>query len=124
MPLTTYAHDEPGKHWIVVTPEPEFQGSRLGVPFIKGEGRTEYIEKAREFSELYNYEVTPYSGAPAWPEPAANPDIQQGVRPEWVIEGSPKTARETPLNRPEGQLKPRKVVDEMRDEKAAFGKAV
>lgn len=122
MPLTEYTHDETGNHWIIETPNPEFTGRRLGVTFVDGEGRTTYIEKAKEFCEVYDYTVVPYTGAPSWDQPVSY-DEETGERPAWEEESNPKVTLEAPLERPEGQLKPRKVKDEIAEEKA-FSRAV
>lgn len=102
LPVTPYAHDETGDHWIVVVPNPEFSGKRLGVTFIEGEARTTDILRAREFSEVLGYTVTPFAGAPAWTEATEPPT---GGRPEWAHENSPKTAIESAEARaPQGQF--------------------
>ena len=123
MPLASYSHDEPGEQWIVRTPDPEFSGKRLFVTFIDGEARTQYMDKAREFSEIYNYEVIPYTGAPTWdvvPEVSETP----GARAEWQEESSSlRMVKEKPLGRPEGQMKPRMVKDEINEDRA-FRKAI
>lgn len=100
MPVTPYTHDETGEHWIVVVPNPEFSGKRLGVTFIEGEARTTDILRAREFSEVLGYEVTPYTGAPTW---EGSKEPTRGNMPEWKPESSPKTAIETAeAARPQG----------------------
>ena len=102
LPVTPYAHDETGDHWIVVVPNPEFSGKRLGVTFIEGEARTTDILKAREFSDIFDYEVTPFASAPTW---HVAPEAPTGARPEWSKENSPKTALETALAEvPQGQF--------------------
>lgn len=64
--LAPEPHDEPGNHWIVITPNAEFLGKRLGVGFVDGEGRTTDPDKAREFDLIYGYEVVPFVDAPTW----------------------------------------------------------
>ncbi len=108
-----------------MTPNPEFAGKRLGVTFVDGEARTRDIIRAKEFSEIYGYEVVPFPDAPTWEELDDPMGLGPGaVRPEWEDEeASAKRPQEVPLNRPEGQLKPRKVKDEIAGEKA-FSKAI
>jgi hypothetical protein len=50
-------HDEPGNHFIILTPNPEFRGKRLGTFFQDGEARVTDVDKAREFDLWYGYEV-------------------------------------------------------------------
>lgn len=107
----------------MLTPNPEFSGKRLGVTFVDGEARTQYLEKAKEFSEVFGYEVVPFTGAPTWEE-IPDPMVSAGEHAPWAEEESHrKLPAETPLNRPEGQLKPRRVKDEIAEDKA-FSRAV
>ena len=118
MPLRPETHDETGGHWIVMTPNPEWAGKRLGVRFEEGEGRTMDILKAFEFSEIYGYDVIGPTGSERW-EATVAMDMSAGERPEWSTESAPKTALEEAIAaKPTGQFKTRRVKDEIGEQKA------
>lgn len=69
MPLTPYTHDEPitgEPHYLVKTPNPEFNGKRLQVNFANGVGRTRSRKKAQIMDEQFGYTVTMPTGAAPW----------------------------------------------------------
>lgn len=72
MSISPYTHDE-GSHFIIRAPSLKngvaFNGTRYRVTFQKGEARTDSEEKAREFHELYGYEIILPTGHRGFPVP-------------------------------------------------------
>lgn len=67
--LNSYTHEEPctnGDHFIVKTPNPDYAGTRLGVQFGGGVGRTRSKEKAMRFDEEFGYVVTRPPSVEPW----------------------------------------------------------
>lgn len=62
-----------GKHYVIITPNHEFSGKRLGVVFVEGTGRTKYEEKARVFDETFGYDVRLGHGMKPWVNAVVGP---------------------------------------------------
>lgn len=72
MPILPQTHNE-GDWFIVMAPSLKdgklFNGTRYRVDFNQGEARTDSEDKAREFDELYGYNVQLPTGHPGWDFP-------------------------------------------------------
>lgn len=72
MPIMEHRHEEPGYEgkniFIVNTPNPFFSGTRLGITFINGVGRTKFKERAQRLSEEFGYNVYLPKNFKAWKE--------------------------------------------------------
>lgn len=77
--IATYVHNETGKNgepvFIIQTRLPKTR-KFLGVPFLEGEGRTKFAEKAKRFDEEFGYTVILPKGFKPWtlagPAPVAH----------------------------------------------------